>query len=112
MPPIVDCSSIHRHRCYALIAIAFFVAALASAAGKALWLGQPIDLVVSDGRFYYVYLSSFVIDGDLDFRNQIIEHWGPDFRPEFLEDRTPSGHITNIYPIGLALTILPGFLAG
>ena len=101
-----------RRRTYAALACAFFVLAVATAAGKATTLSQRFDLAVSDGRYYYAYLPSVVIDGDLDFTNQIAEHWGPDFRPELLADRTPIGRVRNKFPIGLALTLSPGFLLG
>ena len=57
-------------------------------------------------------MPTVVVDGDLDIANQITEHWGPDFRPELLEPRTPLGLVQNKYPIGLALTLLPAFLVG
>lgn len=68
-----------RDRTYAAVAVTFFLLALGMAAGKAILLGQRFDLVVSDGRFYYAYLPSVVIDGDLDLTNQISEHWGQTF---------------------------------
>jgi hypothetical protein len=103
-------SSVARYRIYAAAAGAFFLFAVGLAAAKAYLGGHPFDLAVSDGRFYYAYLPSAVIDGDLDFSNQISEHWGPDFQPALLEARTPSGLVKNKYPIGLALTLSPAFL--
>jgi hypothetical protein len=70
----------------------------------------PFNLVTSDSRFYYAYLPSLVIDGDLDFTNQIREHWGPNYSPDLLEDRTELGHVRNKFPIGMPLTLLPFFL--
>jgi hypothetical protein len=101
-----------RVRAYAAVAAAFFLFAVGLAGVKACLLGQPFDLVVSDGRFYYAYLPSVVIDGDLDFSNQISEHWGSDFDAHLLDDRTPSGLVRNKYPIGFALTLAPAFLLG
>jgi hypothetical protein len=101
-----------RHRIYAAVVGTFVLLAVVIAFGKAILLGQRFDLPVSDGRYYYAYLPSVVVDGDLDFANQILEHWGPDFRPELLENRTETGAVRNKYPIGLALTLLPGFLLG
>jgi hypothetical protein len=72
---------------------------------------KQFNFVVSDGRGYYVYLPSLVIDGDLDFSNQMREHWGVDFKPELLEQRTPRGLVRNKYPAGMALTLTPSFLA-
>jgi hypothetical protein len=94
-----------RVRLYALLGCAFYLLALGMVSLK-----DHFDFVVSDGRGYYAYLSSAVIDGDLDFENQINEHWGSEFEPELLEQKTPLGRIANKYPIGLALTLTPSFL--
>lgn len=101
-----------RHRIYLAVAIGFFVLAVGMAASKAILLKQRFSLVVSDGRYYYAYLPSVLIDGDLDFSNQIAENWGTDFRSHLLDDRTSTGAVQNKYPIGLALTLLPGFVLG
>ena len=58
---------------YAATATLLFVLAVAAVSFK-----KDFDLVVSDARCYYVYLPSLVIDGDLDFSNQIREHRGGD----------------------------------
>jgi hypothetical protein len=73
-------------------------------------LKPGFDLIVSDGRRYYVYLPSLLCDGDLDFSNQIREHWGPDFSPTLLTHHTERGLIPDKYPIGVALSLLPTFL--
>lgn len=101
-----------RDPSYAAVAGLFFLLAVGMAIGKAIILDQRFDLAVSDGRYYYAYLPSVVIDGDLDFTNQISEKWGPDFRPELLENRAETGLVQNKYPIGFALSLLPGFLLG
>lgn len=101
-----------RRAVYASIAIFFFLLALLTAIIKANVIDQPFELAVSDGRYYYAYLPSLIIDGDVDFSNQIVEHWGPDFKPELLTDKTALGLVRNKYPIGLALTLLPSFLLG
>lgn len=105
-------TSARRRRLYAAAAAVFFLLAVGAGGGKAVLLGQPFDLVVSDGRYYYVYLPSAVIDHDLDFGNQIQNHWGTDFRPELVETRNQRGLIHNKYPVGVALTLLPAFLLG
>ncbi len=105
-------SPAERRWIYATLVGVFCLLAVVVAAGKALMTGQPFNLVTADGQFYYAYLPSVVIDGDLDFSNQIREHWGPDFRPALLDDRTATGQVRNKYPVGLALTLLPGFLLG
>jgi hypothetical protein len=113
MPQIVwSPSLLTRHRIYAAVAGAFFLLAVAIAFGKAILRSQPFELPISDGRYYYAYLPSAVIDGDLDFANQVSEHWGSAFHQDLLENRTKTGSVRNKYTIGLALTLLPGFLTG
>jgi hypothetical protein len=88
------------------VAAGFCALALLAVAQKA-----DFDFAVSDGRYYWAYLPSLVVDGDLDFENQIREHWGPDFDEQLLADRTAAGRVHNKYPIGLALSLAPAFLA-
>lgn len=68
-----------------------------------------------DDSFYYFWLRSPLIDGDLDFSNDIRYC---DTMPEELkltalnQPRSETGLIPNKYPIGWALSSLPWFLAG
>lgn len=62
-------------------------------------------LVGSDGTFYYVYLHSLVIDGDLSFANEYRY-----FGLSAAELTTPTGLAPNKYAIGPALLWLPFFL--
>ena len=101
-----------RYRCYAGLCIFLFLAAIALGFSNGRHHGMLFTLVESDGRYYYAYLPSAIIDGDLDFSNQFREHWDVDFRPALLEERTATGLIGNKYPIGMALTLLPAFLIG
>jgi hypothetical protein len=87
--------------------VALFGAALLAVAFK-----PKFNFVVSDGRGYYVYLPSLVIDGDLDFSNQIREHWDGDYHPPLDQWRSERGLVKNSYPAGVALTLAPSFLAG
>ena len=73
-------------------------------------LKGDLNFVVSDGRGYYVYLPSLVVDGDLNFANQIQNHWDVDFNPDLLAKQTSQGLIPNKYPIGFALSLLPAFV--
>jgi hypothetical protein len=100
-----------RWRLYALVAVTFAVLAVGCAAVKDYCKHIPFNLVVSDGRGYYVYLPALAVDGNLDFSRQIRDHWDVDFQPGLLEDRTELGYVRNKYPIGLALTLAPFFLA-
>lgn len=68
-----------------------------------------LNFVVSDGRGYYVYMPSLLIDNDLDFSNQIRNHWDVDFNPALLDEKTSLGYVRNKYPIGLALSNAPSF---
>ena len=64
----------------------------------------------SDGRAYYIYLPSLVLDGDLDFSNQLQNSWNIAYQPLNPEVKTELGFIRNKYPVGLALTIAAPFL--
>lgn len=95
-----------RVRAYVVVALGFFLLALAGT------LRHPeFNFIHADGRAYYVYLPSVILDGDLDFRNQM-ELWRIGFNPLDPGHRTPTGLIFNKYPIGLALSLLPAFLLG
>ena len=98
-------TSWHRVRCYRFLTLFLFLLALLVTSFK-----DKFNFVVSDGRGYYVYLPSLVIDGDLDFSNQIREHWDKDFHPARLEDLTPKGYVRNRYTIAFAMTLAPAFL--
>src|SRR5262249_37459374 len=93
-------------RTYLLLGLGLFLLGLAAVSFK-----PSFDLIVSDGRGYYVYLPSLVIDGDLDFRNQMLEHGPAAGRPALERGLTPRGLVANRYPVGLALTLAPAFLA-
>jgi hypothetical protein len=88
---------------YVLLGLGLFVLGLAAVSCK-----PRFELAVSDARSYYVYLPSLVIDGDLDFNNQVLEHWDGDCPPPC--QRTPRGLVKNKYPVGVALTLAPSFL--
>ncbi|MCC7355733.1 MAG: hypothetical protein IT330_18480 [Anaerolineae bacterium] len=67
------------------------------------------QLVGSDGTFYYAYLPSIWLDGDLDFANQYRYLIGPG--RESIAGFTPRGLPVNAYPVGSALLWSPFFLA-
>jgi|GEM_PF-714228 hypothetical protein len=58
-----------------------------------------------DGYYYYIYLRSLQMDGDIDFKNEY-EKWGNPF--EFGE--TATGKARNIFGVGPALLWSPFFL--
>lgn len=65
------------------------------------------QLIGSDGVGYYVYVRSFVLDGDLDFENEYTYYRDAFPTPEL----TPIGRPANKYSIGTAVLWLPFFLA-
>src|ERR1041385_4906093 len=75
----------------AVLAVA---ATIAFAAGKDDW-GRGLREPTADAAYYYAYLPSLVLDGDLDFANQyrVTQNWyrlGP----------TPIGRPGNVFGIG------------
>jgi hypothetical protein len=67
------------------------------------------QLVGSDGTFYYAYLPTVWLDGDLDFTNQYRYLIGPG--RDSIAGFTPKGLPVNAYPVGPALLWSPFFLA-
>jgi hypothetical protein len=91
---------------YGLLLPCFFLLA------NLLVIAKPyFNFMVSDGRGYYLWLPSMVVDGDLDLENQIREHSDVDFREELLHERTATGYVRNKFPAGLSASLLPAFLA-
>lgn len=64
------------------------------------------QLIGSDGVYYYTYVRSLVIDGDLDFTNEYTYFHLP-LPPRELR---PTAHVPNKYALGPALLWLPFFL--
>ena len=58
-----------------------------------------------DGYYYYIYLRSMQVDGDLDFANEY-EKWGN----QFGFGKSQTGRHRNIFGVGPALLWLPFFL--
>lgn len=72
-------------------------------------------LIVGDGIYYYVYLRSAVLDGDLNFQNdyEIYQSFNTqDLRKkqEMLERKTPIGMPANLFSVGPAVLWAPLFL--
>ena len=86
-----------------------FVLAWASQGVKSLQNHEALDFVVSDAEGYWVYLPSLVIDHNLTLTRHIAFHATvhPIERRSFVT--TPSG-LHNHWPIGVALTFMPGFV--
>ena len=78
----------------------------------------PFQSVITgwDGSYYYFWLRSVMVDGDIDFSNDLLycNTMPPDYRVWIVEHtpRTKTGLIPNKYPIGWALLAVPWYLAG
>src|SRR5262249_52191399 len=96
-----------RRRLYALIAMLLFCISLMLGVVK--WRfshKEPkLDFATADGKFYYLFIASGVVDGDFDFTNQLRQQW-----PLENYALTPTGYVLDKYPIGMSLTLLPSFL--
>jgi len=70
------------------------------------------QLVGSDGVYYYVYLPSLLLDGDLDFRDEYAYFFAydPAKVERLLSNPTPIGRLPNQWPIGPAIFWSPFFL--
>lgn len=62
----------------------------------------------ADGVYYYVYLPSIILDGDVDFENDLYTIYDPSFHIE----RTANGLAANVFSIGPAIMWSPFFLLG
>ena len=73
------------------------LAGAACAAVQALSLarGASPALIVSDGKQYYAWARSVLLDGDLDFRNDYELLYPPDPLPDEMGQRTPRGLVVN-----------------
>lgn len=72
-------------------------------------------LIVGDGIYYYVYLRSAVMDGDLDFLNDytIYQSYNTEDlvkKEEMLNRKTPIGMAANLFSVGPAVLWSPVFV--
>jgi hypothetical protein len=68
------------------------------------------SLVRSDGVYYFVYLPSVLMDGDLRFENDYAA-LGLDWEEQtHLRQRTSTGHVANHWPLGTAMLWAPFYL--
>lgn len=70
------------------------------------------QLVGSDGVYYYAYLPSLLLDGDLDFTDEYLYFlaYAPDEAERIINNPTPKGVPPNQWPIGPAILWTPFFL--
>lgn len=101
---------------YALLTAIFLVFIIVFAASIFLVPRRYGRLIVGDGIYYYVYLRSAVLDGDLDFTNdytlyQQFNNEDPVKKREMLEDhKTPFGQPANYFSVGPAVLWAPAFI--
>ena len=90
-----------------LVTAALVVAATAAfAVGRDGW-GRTIHEPGADAAYYYAYLPSLVLDGDLDFTNEyrVTKNW-------YRFGAAPTGRPSNVFGIGPAIFQLPAFVVG
>lgn len=99
-----------RRRVYACIIGLLFVLAWATQGMKSIQNHETLDFVVSDAEGYWVYLPSLVLDHNLTLTRHIAFHATvhPIDPGDF--EVTPRG-LQNRWTVGIALTLLPAFVA-
>ncbi|MDA0350154.1 MAG: hypothetical protein O3C20_22450 [Verrucomicrobia bacterium] len=73
--------------------------------------GEPI-LQGNDDSGYFLWLNSWVVDGDIDLKNNLVDlnTLTPDIRHEWINNTHPTtGHVLNKYPVGWALMNWPAY---
>jgi hypothetical protein len=98
-----------RRRIYGWVAVALFFIGLGMMAIKARhgYRDRRFDFACSDGKYYYAYIASAVVDGNLDSAI-LLHHWG--YADDASTPRDARGNLRNIYPIGVSLTVVPSVL--
>ncbi|MGH7180082.1 MAG: hypothetical protein ACREJC_22080, partial [Tepidisphaeraceae bacterium] len=104
-------TSAARRKVYAVLNVACLAVAMLLTVIRGAIGGHGFNFAHGDSRWYYVQLVSPVVDGDLDFSNQMRMHWGTEFEPHRLENKTPRGYVNPRYTLGFASSLAPSFLA-
>lgn len=102
-------SQIDYDRLITLALAALFFASLALTI-VSVSVGNSPMLIVGDGKGYYAWARSVILDGDIDFTNDYKLLYPPDIPPGYMGVRTPNGLVSNIYSIGMAIIEIPGLL--
>ncbi|MGV8121870.1 MAG: hypothetical protein AB2L14_19080 [Candidatus Xenobiia bacterium LiM19] len=103
-------SQIDYDRLIILALAALFAASLALTI-VSVSVGNSPMLIVGDGKGYYAWARSVILDGDIDFTNDYKLLYPPDIPPGYMGVRTPNGLVSNVYSIGMAIIEIPGLLA-
>ncbi len=74
--------------------------------------GDNKVLIQSDGKDYYIWARSILLDRDIDFRNDYQVMYAPDSTPPDAAVRTPAGYVVNKFPMGMAILEMPGLMLG
>ncbi|MCX6842270.1 MAG: hypothetical protein NTX53_08325 [candidate division WOR-3 bacterium] len=74
--------------------------------------GKNKALITSDGKDYYVWARSILLDHDIDFSNDYQLLPGSGSNPAASVVWSPAGHAVNKYPVGMAILETPGLLVG
>jgi hypothetical protein len=74
--------------------------------------GNNRVLILSDGRDYYIWARSILLDHDIDFRNDYRVVYSPDSLPPGSALLTPAGYVVDKFPVGMAILETPGLLLG
>lgn len=99
-----------RTRLYACLAAAFYLMAILLMIAKVRfgYSDRKFDFAPADGKLYYAYIVAAMTDGSID--STIAQrHWDYRFDPAST-DFDSEGHLHNVYPIGVSLTVAPSFL--
>jgi hypothetical protein len=74
--------------------------------------GDSPHLITSDGKAYYAWARSVLLDRDMDFSNDYAMLYPPDPLPPEAGRVTPRGLVVNKYPVGMGILCTPGLLLG
>ncbi len=77
-----------------------------------LFRGNSPDLIVGDGKGYYVWARSAVLDRDFNFKNDYEALYQYDPLPPDYYRSTPKRETSNKYPVGLPILELPAVALG
>ncbi len=113
-PPLLAKAPVARYRLYIALGALLYVVACGLVLARAHVKQTALDFAVGDAIGFYVYLPSLVIDGDIQFQNQLETQFSGDIPSDFgaqvKKDGWAVGAAKNRWPIGVALSVSPGFM--
>ena len=74
--------------------------------------GESANIIISDGQGYYAWLRSIFFDFDLNLTNDYILIMNPEIFESSNHIINVAGNATSKYPIGVAISMIPGFIIG